>query len=183
MIDLSKLNSYIKEDFGDEVAISNRIAQEESLLHVLSVTSLMANFVDLVEKLTFNDETPVLSVIDGHSSNFDSVSFEFNFRDPLGFIIYSKAENLDKIYLDNKEVISDINKLLKPIQGAIDSLCINWGNGPKVLNINLTKDKEKNNQILLQNLLAIDQLAFIEKLTLDKELSVEAVSKPPKNKI
>lgn len=160
----------MSDRFGTIEDISNRIAQEESLIHTLSVLMLVEKFVGLLEKIEFKDKTPVLSVSQGRAS--DVCIFNFSINDKEGLNLSSDYHIAESLYQKNQSIIKSIRDVLRsPPINTIDSLCIDFTNNSLVVNIELTSDKNKNTEILLSKLLAQDQMALVEKIKLDKELS------------
>lgn len=167
----TNLVEVMSDRFGTIEDISNRIAQEESLIHTISVLMLVEKFVGLLEKIDFKDKTPVLSISQGRAS--DICIFNFSIKDKESVNLFSSDYRMERsIYQNNESIVKSIRDVLRsPPINTIDSLCINFPNNSLTVNIELTSDKNKNTEILLSKLLAQDQMTLVEKIKLDKELS------------
>lgn len=167
----TNLVKIMSDKFGTIEDISNRIAQEESLIHTISFLMLVEKLVGLLEKIDFEDKAPVLSVSQGRAS--DVCIFNFSINDKESLNISSDYPNKAQlIYQRYQSTVKSIRDALRnPPINTIDPLCIDFPSNSLSLNIELTSDKNKNTEILLSKLLAQDQMALVEKIKLDKELS------------
>lgn len=170
MINWSKIEGELAANIGLKEMIEKRISVEESNLHLSIVTTFIVDFALKIDQLSLKGVKPVLKIQLFEGFGPDEVNMMLEFVDDQNNTVLASKFSSNPVYKDNTEALLDIKSFLRNKTKGLKIESYN----PKresLISIELTKDSNKNKEILFDKLLDHNQKLLLSKLSLEVDLA------------